>query len=246
MKPHLGSSVHIFKQISRHYNSSKVLLASPKSAKKKLPRYLPPNPINHKQKYDYFFILDFEATCDDTEKPEPQEIIEHACLRFNRKKLEVDSAFHSYIRPVAHPQLTPFCVQLTGIIQEDIDKAPTFDEVWSDFRLWLRSCKFSKDSSIFVTSGNWDLQYMLPHQLNYSQLQPVDDLKQWIDLKKAFCKHYGRFPFGIKDMLKTLKLPHLGKLHNGYDDCTNIVNIVKHMIEDNKILDQTDQLKEPE
>lgn len=31
--------------------------------------------------------------------------------------MEVDSAFHSYIRPVAHPQLTPFCVQLTGIIQ---------------------------------------------------------------------------------------------------------------------------------
>lgn len=83
MKPHLGSSVHIFKQISRHYNSSKVLLASPKSAKKKLPRYLPPNPINHQQKYDYFFILDFEATCDDTEKPEPQvsKIHQHVICR---------------------------------------------------------------------------------------------------------------------------------------------------------------------
>ena len=41
-------------------------------AKEKSPRFLPPHPVVRKQKYEYFFILDFEATCDNIEKPEPQ------------------------------------------------------------------------------------------------------------------------------------------------------------------------------
>lgn len=69
------------------------------------------------QRYHYFLVLDFEATCD---KPQihPQEIIEFPILKLNGRTMEIESTFHTYVQPVVHPQLTPFCTELTGIIQE--------------------------------------------------------------------------------------------------------------------------------
>jgi len=74
---------------------------------------------NVQQLFDYFLVLDFEATCDYKRPLEPQEIIEFPCLKMNARSLEVESTFHRFVRPVAHPQLTPFCIELTGITQGD-------------------------------------------------------------------------------------------------------------------------------
>ncbi|MEE6495309.1 hypothetical protein FKM82_002005 [Ascaphus truei] len=62
------------------------------------------------QRYHYFLVLDFEATCD---KPQihPQEIIEFPILKLNGRTMEIESTFHTYVQPVVHPQLTPFCTE---------------------------------------------------------------------------------------------------------------------------------------
>lgn len=31
--------------------------------------------------------------------------------------------FHEFVRPTENPQLTPFCTQLTGIQQDQVDRA---------------------------------------------------------------------------------------------------------------------------
>ncbi|XP_020934000.1 ERI1 exoribonuclease 3-like isoform X3 [Sus scrofa] len=49
------------------------------------------------QRYHYFLVLDFE------------EIIEFPILKLNGWTMEIESTFHVYVRPVVHPQLTPFC-----------------------------------------------------------------------------------------------------------------------------------------
>uniref|UniRef100_A0A8D1FI12 Exonuclease domain-containing protein n=1 Tax=Sus scrofa TaxID=9823 RepID=A0A8D1FI12_PIG len=54
------------------------------------------------QRYHYFLVLDFEVT----------EIIEFPILKLNGWTMEIESTFHVYVRPVVHPQLTPFC---TGV-----------------------------------------------------------------------------------------------------------------------------------
>ncbi|UXI16591.1 hypothetical protein NH340_JMT02534 [Sarcoptes scabiei] len=65
------------------------------------------------QNYDYFLVLDFEATCD--QKPiDPIEIIEFPALKFDCKTFEIVDSFHQYVRPLIHPKLSNFCIDLTG------------------------------------------------------------------------------------------------------------------------------------
>ncbi|XP_078527850.1 ERI1 exoribonuclease 3 isoform X3 [Lissotriton helveticus] len=71
---------------------------------------VPPMAAFPPQRYHYFLVLDFEATCD---KPQihPQEIIEFPILKLNGRTMEIESTFHTYVQPVVHPQLTPFCTE---------------------------------------------------------------------------------------------------------------------------------------
>src|SRR5262245_64312669 len=86
-----------------------------------------------------YVVIDFEATCDEPYNPDPQEIIEFPAVVVD-SNLGTDIAeFHTYVRPVAHPQLTSFCAGLTGIRQEQIDRALPFPEVLRQFDEWLRT-----------------------------------------------------------------------------------------------------------
>lgn len=87
---------------------------------------------------DYLLILDFEATCDNVKRPNPQEIIEFPTLLYNVQTRAVEDIFHFYIKPVAYPQLSQFCKNLTGITQEQItnDGIPLKDALYRH-ELWL-------------------------------------------------------------------------------------------------------------
>ncbi|KYO46435.1 ERI1 exoribonuclease 3 [Alligator mississippiensis] len=139
------------------------------------------------QRYHYFLVLDFEATCD---KPQlhPQEIIEFPILKLNGRTMEIESTFHMYVQPVVHPQLTPFCTELTGIIQGMVDGQPSLQQVLERVDEWMAKEGLLDPSvkSIFVTCGDWDLKVMLPGQCQYLGLPVADYFKQWINLKKAY------------------------------------------------------------
>ncbi|KAL6050488.1 ERI1 exoribonuclease 3 [Balamuthia mandrillaris] len=91
------------------------------------------------QKYDYFCILDFEATCDSDRSFQPQEIIEWPTVLLNTRTLEVEAEFQMYIKPVMKPQLTPFCTEFTGIRQETVDElGQSFPQVMEAYDKWLR------------------------------------------------------------------------------------------------------------
>ncbi|XP_023617646.1 ERI1 exoribonuclease 3 isoform X7 [Eptesicus fuscus] len=114
------------------------------------------------QRYHYFLVLDFEATCD---KPQiqPQEIIEFPILKLNGRTMEIESTFHMYVQPVIHPQLTPFCTELTGIIQAMVDGQPSLQQVLERVDEWMAKEGLLDPNvkSIFVTCGDWDLKIML-------------------------------------------------------------------------------------
>lgn len=46
-----------------------------------------------------------------------QEIIEFPCIKINVHTGEIDDIFHQYIKPKLIPIITPFCTELTGIMQ---------------------------------------------------------------------------------------------------------------------------------
>ncbi|XP_034506960.1 ERI1 exoribonuclease 3 isoform X2 [Ailuropoda melanoleuca] len=171
------------------------------------------------QRYHYFLVLDFEATCD---KPQihPQEIIEFPILKLNGRTMEIESTFHMYVQPVVHPQLTPFCTELTGIIQAMVDGQPSLQQVLERVDEWMAKEGLLDPNvkSIFVTCGDWDLKVMLPGQCQYLGLPVADYFKQWINLKKAYSFAMGCWPKnGLLDMNKGLSLQHIGRPHSGIE-----------------------------
>jgi ERI1 exoribonuclease 2 len=81
--------------------------------------------------YKFVCVLDFEATCDDVQKINPQEIIEFpsVLLQFTEdKNLEKVSKFQYYVTPQHNPKMTNFCTKLTGITTEMTDNGVTFQK----------------------------------------------------------------------------------------------------------------------
>ncbi|KZT72747.1 Exonuclease [Daedalea quercina L-15889] len=190
----------------------------------------------------YLLILDFEATCGDAVKGQ-NEIIEFPTLVYDFKDDQVQSTFHEYVRPVLHPELTDFCIDLTGITQDVVDAADPFPEVWGRYQNFIRSQELLADpeSFMFLTCGNWDLRSMLPRQLETSESEHgVDECgnliapyNRFINVKDAFRRHYKlRYQQGMAHMLRRLKLEPEGRYHSGIDDCRNILRIVKQMLAD--------------
>lgn len=72
-------------------------------------------------------VVDLEATCanDGTIPPAAMEIIEIGAV-WARPDGSVLDRFQNFVRPLERPALTPFCKDLTGIRQADVDAAPLF------------------------------------------------------------------------------------------------------------------------
>lgn len=194
------------------------------------------------QAFDYFLVLDFEATCDNEKRIVPQEIIEFPVLKINSRTLETESKFHTYVQPTVHKRLRPFCTELTGIIQDMVDNQPTLSEVLKDFHEWMLKNKLLEPEvkPIFVTCGDWDLKTMLPNQCAYFDLESKPYFSRWINIKRAFSTHTATWPRGLPSMLEKLRLPYIGRHHSGIDDCMNIAAILVELIKRGYVFTKSD------
>ena len=78
------------------------------------------NPDIQEQSFRFLLVMDFEATCIKDQKIEPQEIIEIPVLKVDTRTMEPIGEFHTYVRPVKRPRLSPFCTKLTKITQAQV------------------------------------------------------------------------------------------------------------------------------
>lgn len=170
-----------------------------------------------------FFIFDLEATCwSEQHHLLQQEIIEIGAFHVNPYGEVLDS-FSSFVRPVIHPYLSPFCQQLTSISQEDVDQAPTFDRVYKKFVDWMEYSATSSDYRL-ASWGSMDLDLLLDdcshHQLH---LDWEDD---YMDLKKIYNRYKGNSkPFGLKKSLRKEKIEFKGIEHRAIDDAYNLTQL---------------------
>ncbi|XP_067138950.1 ERI1 exoribonuclease 3-like isoform X1 [Centruroides vittatus] len=183
------------------------------------------------QIFDYFLVTDFEATCNEKRNVlKPQEIIEFPVLKVDGKNFEIQSVFHEYVQPVVHKELHPFCIELTGIIQDMVDGQPHFDEILKKFQGWMESenllnpeIKFA-----FVTYSDFDFNKMLPSQCKFLGIDVPSYMTEWIDIQKCFADETTQWPnLGLKGVLDYLNITPVGRLHSGIDDCRNTIAIMK-------------------
>jgi len=116
--------------------------------------------------FHYYVVIDFEATCELIKSSEfQQEIIEFPAVLVNGRTCEIEAEFRSYCRPVINPLLTEFCTELTGITQDDVDKAPLFTDALASFNDWITEKRLgTKYSFAMVTDGPWDMGKFLQDQ----------------------------------------------------------------------------------
>lgn len=147
-----------------------------------------------------------------------QEIIEFPVLKVNGHNFAVESTFHEYVQPRVHRELSSFCTELTGIIQEMVDDQPFLEEVLQKFHTWMSEEGLLVPQAArlaFVTFGDWDLQKMLPSQCDYFNIPMPDYFTSWINIKKAFVSFTGHWPKTLPEALRYCRLEHVGRHHSG-------------------------------
>jgi inhibitor of KinA sporulation pathway (predicted exonuclease) len=177
-----------------------------------------------------FVAIDFEATCDEPYNPSPQEVIEFPAVLVAPGDPRDGAEFHSFVRPVAHPHLTAFCRDLTGIAQGEVDAAPTFPEVLSHFDEWHQEYA---DGALAVTCGDWDLASLLPRQCGQHGLSLPEWARRWANLKTVYARAMSGAAdrVGLAEMAARLGVSMVGRLHSGIDDARNIARVLRALLD---------------
>ncbi|KAH8833568.1 ribonuclease H-like domain-containing protein [Flagelloscypha sp. PMI_526] len=219
-------------------------------------------PSPTKQPFDFFCVLDVEATCERLTEgfQYPNEIIEFpVCLMTwsdkqpdgTASKLEIIDEFSTYVKPTWRPKLSAFCTELTGITQDKVDRAPQFKQVLRDLKAWLIHPPAIK-RFLWCSDGPFDIQDFVVKQCFISQVPLPEWIKKDALDVRAEVRKYLRKPrvrnktirnpqshgnfvkLNIPGQLKALGLGEFaGRQHSGIDDTRNICRIVTKLAKQN-------------
>lgn len=171
-----------------------------------------------------YIVFDLEATCWEHRVPmDDMEIIEIGAVRLGPDLLPRDE-FSSFVRPVLKPRLSDFCINLTSIRQENIDKAEDFKAVFPRFVEWI-----GLDPVTLCSWGIYDIKQIAIDCARHGFTFP-ESFKNHINLKTLFAERNSIKPCGMRKALEKLGLPLDGTHHRGIDDAHNIAKIAAVML----------------
>lgn len=177
--------------------------------------------------YDYYLVLDLEATCCDqgTIKRREMEIIEIGAVMVEAQNLTLMDEFQTFIKPVRHPILTDFCRSLTSIDQTQVDQAPGYGEAIALLQKWLS--KYS--NAVFGSWGDYDRNQFKQdskfHNVPFPIAYPHVNLKHWFTSTQGLSRRYG-----MAEALQLSGLTLEGTHHRGIDDARNIAKLLPFIL----------------
>ncbi|XWS57041.1 hypothetical protein CRYUN_Cryun09bG0137500 [Craigia yunnanensis] len=140
--------------------------------------YSPFNVITHGypcefqfQDFQYFAVIDFEATCDEERNPHPQEIIEFPSVIVSSVTGQLEACFQTYVRPTFNQLLSDFCKDPTGIQQIQVDRGVTLSEALLRHDKWLEKKGIKNTNFAVVTWSNWDCRVMLESECRFKKIR---------------------------------------------------------------------------
>ncbi|KAK2827386.1 hypothetical protein Q7C36_018312 [Tachysurus vachellii] len=186
--------------------------------------------------YDYICVVDFEATCEESNPRNfVHEIIEFPMVLIDTHTLEIVGSFQEYVKPKLNPQLSDFCVELTGITQKMVDEADPFPQVLHRVVAWLQEKELgTKYKYTLLTDGSWDMSKFLYTQCRQSRLRYPQFARNWINIRKSYGNYYKvpRNQTRLNCMLENLGMQYEGRPHCGLDDSHNIARVAIRMLKD--------------
>lgn len=173
-----------------------------------------------------FIILDLEATCwQGNAMDRNQEIIELGAYRVDAKGTWIDS-FQAFVKPVENPRLSTYCIDLTGITQQEIDKSKTFNHIFPLFEDWYFA---EDDQQLLCTWGAKDIDYIqadcLRHDVDFSFLPPCIDLKEQYSTMYRLSKEVS-----LAKALEFQEIIFEGSPHRAIDDAFNTTKLFLRLL----------------
>ncbi|RLN22086.1 hypothetical protein C2845_PM07G06860 [Panicum miliaceum] len=182
------------------------------------------------QEFQYFVVIDFEATCDKVNNPFPQEIIEFPSVLVNSATGKLEECFQTYVRPTYHQFLTDFCKELTGIQQIQVDRGVPLGEALLMHDKWLEDKGIKNTNFAIVTWSNWDCRTMLESECRFKRIRKPPYFNRWINLKVPFHEVYGDVRCNLKDAVQLAGITWEGRAHCGLDDARNTARLLALMM----------------
>lgn len=168
-----------------------------------------------------FIVYDLEATCWEGSPPsQVQEIIEIGAYKLNPYG-EVMDSFSRLVKPVIHPYLSYYCKTLTGIEQDDINRASSFVKVIDEFQEWI---DIYDEEYLLCAWGKFDQRILIQdcklHKLDYDWTAPYINVKeQYHDLKRL------KRRWGLKKAVEFEGFEFTGDQHSALADAENLAKI---------------------
>ncbi|WP_332389402.1 3'-5' exonuclease [Burkholderia ubonensis] len=168
-------------------------------------------------------VVDVEATCAENEPDFDMEMIEVGAVFWGAEDGSVLDRFQSFVRPIFNPQLTPFCTQLTGITQADVDAAPLFPEVADALRAFV--AKHLQAGSIWTSWGAYDRRQFerdsARHGVSMPIVMPHENAKRLFARAQRIGKEVG-----MARACALAGLPLIGAHHRALDDALNVARLL--------------------
>ncbi|XP_055545056.1 ERI1 exoribonuclease 2-like [Wyeomyia smithii] len=183
----------------------------------------------NQQKFQYIIVMDLEATCWTKKIRDWQkhEIIEFPAVLLNLATGKIEAEFQQYVKPVEIPKLSKFCIELTGIGQQQVDAGVSLSTCIGLFDKWLKQILAERNiflpktnpndqhgSVAFATWSDWDLGVCLKKECTRKQLSKPAYFDSWIDVKSIYMEFYKYHrPPNFPDSLRNLGMVFEGRAH---------------------------------
>ncbi len=171
-------------------------------------------------------LIDLECTCND-DPPLPKgesEIIEIGMVlgQLGPEGFTVIDELQLYIQPTAHPILTRFCTELTGVDQITANNAPLLKAALKQLADFLEK----HSPSAWGSWGKFDARQIEMETANKSLPNPLASMPHH-NIKQLFARKRGH-RVGLARAVQLSGLIFLGRHHSGLDDARNIGRLIDH------------------
>ncbi|XP_050918878.1 uncharacterized protein LOC127136352, partial [Lathyrus oleraceus] len=178
------------------------------------------------QEFQYFVVIDFEATCDKDKNPHPQEIIEFPSVIVSSVTGQLEACFQTYVKPTCNQLLSDFWKDLTGIQQIQVDRGVTLSEALLRHDKWLEKKGIKNANFAVVTWSSWDCRVMLESESRFKKIRKPPCFNHWTNLRIPFNEVFGDVKCNLKEVVEIAGLAWQGRPHCGLDDAKNTARLL--------------------
>ena len=172
--------------------------------------------------------IDFEMNMENTKTKKDKldaEIIAIGAIKYDTDTGEIEN-FKSLIKPITNLNIFPHIQELTNISQDDILKAPSYEEVMRKFKKWLG--ELYQIEGIY-TFGNLDLMCLnntdKKSSNKHNHPRFINNIKNlFVDIKDKYI-HYGIRCINyisLKNLLDCANVKFYGDAHDPLYDAYNL------------------------